>query len=328
MDKSVELNFQELIRLGDLETSTDSFVTLVKRDFVRLEQRIKEVGSSQVGIHNAEYLKTIRMVQSHFQLCETINMGIGYLSSSVSHDQEKEVLTAAIVAELFQKHENGLKPIVLPIDLFYQYLPAILGLVEKTLTFNYDASQQGIKYALLLTGFTKSKVFTEEVLTLVPTQTNAGLSLPYSSMAEFGLHLYAFSEKLPELMREESGKVSRGVRRIMGDNPALEDDAKLLVATGLLLQDKQTWQKLWYEGQDDGTPLFIVAPISFHHAMNRMNLGWGHGVCDYNYRARCSLGAPYTHLFGPITKPINYHDMGLSSKEFQLKVEPLLEKLK
>ena len=65
---------------------------------------------------------------------------------------------------------------------------------------------------------------------------------------------------------------------------------RLLLATSLLLTDKQLWQSLWYEGRPRGTPLFIITSQAFHDAMNRLNRSWGHGGVDYKYRANCSLG--------------------------------------
>jgi len=257
------------------------------------------------------------------------NRGIGYLSSSSKHDRMKELNAASYIAQCFQEKDNPAQPLIVSIDSFYRFIPGNASLVRKTQIFDEIAQEQnpGQDFALILTDFSGSVIFTEEILGRVPTQDNAGMDIFHTT--SFGNDLLKFAGgRLPLLIEEAKGDLSAVLQKITGSRDVLEEDAKLLLVTGLLLQDRQMWQNLLYEGRKRGTPLYIVAPMYFHDAMNRLNLGWGHGGTDYSYRASCSLGNESEPPLDDGVELKNYHDQGLSSEEFKRRIEPILNQFK
>ncbi len=254
------------------------------------------------------------------------NKGFGYLSSSSKHDREKEAKAAFFIARCFQEKENGVKPLVLLIDDIYAFIPETASLVYKTQIFDKIASEQNPRedFAIILTGFSDSEIFTQEILEQVPTQNNAGLGP--GKETPFGQDLMEFATgQLRLLIEEEKGDLKAVLGKIVGTKKGYpEEDGKLLLATGLLLQDIQVWQNLWYESKKKGTMLYIVAPMSFHDAMNRLNLGWGHGGIDYSTRASNSLGNEDAPPLEDGVELKNYHYQGLSSEEFKGRIEPIL----
>lgn len=251
------------------------------------------------------------------------NKGIGYLSASARHEKK----AADFIARCFQ--ERNVTPLVVPIDNFYKFIPGNPSLVSKTLIFNDMAQEMnpGEEFAIILTGFSDSKIFTQNVLDQVPTQENAGLNI--SATTPLGKDLMFFArKKLPLLIGTKKGDLNEVIREIVQTTDSPEEDVRLLLVTGLLLQDRQTWQSLWYEEKEKGTPLYIVAPMSFHDAMNRLNMTWGHGGTDYSYRASSSLGNYDEPPLEDGVKLTNYLDQGTSAEEFQRKIEPILARLK
>lgn len=301
-------SFRYLLEQGNPETSSWPFVQELK------EVRIKDDEKNKLSRIGRQIEWTDR------------NGGIGYLSSSAGHGRPKELLAAAYIASCFSEREISTQPVVVSVDEFYRFTPGNSSLVSKTKLFNEVAEEQNPEqdFALILTGFTESDIFTQEVLEQVPTQNNAGLDL--LKRTEFGRELIYFAHKqLPLIIEQEKGDLGAVLKKIIGTQDGQEENARLLLVTGLLLQDMQAWQDLWYEGKQKGTPLYIVAPLSFHDAMNRLNLGWGHGGTDYSYRASCSLGNNNKPPFEDIELQ-NYHEQGLSAEEFERRIKPLLER--
>jgi len=314
-EKLIE-QYRELVTQGDMEISPNPFV-----------QRLKAQESQSVeveGIDTSELRTAIRRID-----WTNRNTGIGYLSASADHDRRKELSATKYIAGAFETRKVKTKPLIIPIDSFYKFMPSTASLVTKTERFNEIAAGQDPQqnYAIILSDFTESNVFTQEVLEQVPTQRNAGLDS--LSNTEFGVKLLDFSRKeLPIIIEQANGDLRTVISVIGGEQ---ERDAKLLLATGLLLQDAQRWQGLWYEGREKGTPLYIVAPFSFHNAMNRLNFDWGHGATDYRYRASNSLGNYDDPVFGEGKVESQdyqyyYHKQGLSQEEFRRRVEPILKK--
>jgi hypothetical protein len=300
--------YEELLSLGSLDTSPLEFVRELKEIKLSDDERYKlEIVGMRI-------------------LLQDVNKGIGYLSSSSGYNREKELKAAYYIAKCFSKKNNPAQPVIVTIDGFYRFVPGNLSLVGKTLIFNEVATQQspGRDFALILTDFTGSNIFTQKILEQIPTQDNAGLNI--YKITPFGEKLLKFAKKqLPLLMVQEKGDLNAVLKRIIGGGDVQEENAKLLLATGLLLQDCQTWQNLWYESRGKGTPLYIVAPMIFHDAMNRLNLSWGHGAIDYNYRANCSFGAHNEPLFEDKVELRIYSEQGLRAKEFEERIGPLLE---
>ena len=310
-EKLIE-QYRELVTQGDMDISTNPFVQSLKAQESEGVE-VDDIDTSRLRIPIRRIKRTNR------------NAGIGYLSASANHDRQKEMLATKCIADAFETREAKIKPLIIPIDSFYKFIPSTASLVTKIQTFDEIARRQDSQqnYVFILSDFTESNVFTQEILEQVPTQINAGLEL--FSNTEFGRKLLDFSQKeLPVIIERENGDL-RTVINVVGGGQ--ERDTRLLLAIGLLLQDIQRWQGLSYEGREKGTPLYIVAPFSFHNAMNRLNFEWGHGATDYRYRASSSLGNFDDPVFGEVgSQDFNtiYHKQGLSQEEFRRRVEPIL----
>ncbi|MCA9373223.1 hypothetical protein KC921_03965 [Candidatus Woesebacteria bacterium] len=251
--------------------------------------------------------------------------GFGYLSSSVDYDLCKENKAAAYIAECFAQKEHPAQPVVVSIDDFYVFLPGTPSLVTKTQIFDEVAAEQqpAVDFAIVLSDFTRSKLFSQEILEQIPSQDNAGMN-PYHQ-THFGISfLHSAETQLVPLLLKSEGDLSAVVSDIRTVTDCSEEDAKLFLVTNLLLKDRQMWQNLWYEGKAKGTPLYIVAPMSFHDAMNRLNLNWGHGGTDYNYRAKNSLGSNNNPPLDDGVEVSRYHEQGLSATAFSKRMQPIL----
>lgn len=320
-ESSTPLSPEELIDIGRVESSKHPFVKKV--GFVKIpDEFLKE----------EEVQRVLRPVQ------RTNNIrGFGYLSSSQNFDPDKELLWAAIISRSFRANNAfGATPLIIPIDTFYTFRPGILSLVDKTKMFNLETKySEEIKkqfgehpqFILILTGLTDSMIFNQQVLDQVPHQINAGLSIESgikSPDQEFTNKLgHFYRDELAYLFTEKQGRVDKVLERL-AHRCKTREDANLLLIAGLLLQDRQRWQNLWYENQaKGGTPLYIIAPYSFHQAMNRLNIFWGHGSIDYHYRASCSLGA-YIQPPGEDIPYARLEEQGLSFEEFSSRVTPYL----
>src|SRR3989344_930416 len=269
MTNEREISFPEILTLGDMQYSSHKFV-----------REVGQVDTSRSIPELDRLLKPITWGDSY--------RGVGYSSSSLNHDPEKEKLCAAYVAGAFQ--ERGISPLVIPVDEFYRYLPSVTSLSEKTRLLSKISKE---RRSVVLTGFTSSVLFAQGVLEKIPNQVEIGMDPLKVDPDQLALAIRTnkFAMSLPDLFSTKNGDL-KAVLQFLTPDESLFDGTKLLLATSLLLQDRQTWQSLWYErAKEGGIPLYIVAPESFHNAMNRLNYNWGHGTFDYHYRANNSLGA-------------------------------------
>lgn len=336
---------KNLIALGEIERSSHSVVTAVREALGSLDEKLAVHSNGKIQSVEDRRLGYVRWIS------ETANpqnpQGFGYLASSLEYDAEKETLWAGVAVDAFQK--AGFHPLVLPIDDFYRYIPDSWRLMcpHTSLTFKvrqlsaekmYDKQKK--PYALVLTGFTQSKVFSATTINEIPHQDDAGFL--YSHYTPFAKSLYDFSKnKFPLLLVHEHGSLQNLLfsfaQKISG---VREEDIRLLAATALMLADGQSWQSLWHVG----IPLYVVAPKPFHDAMNRLNFCWGHGAMDYQYRAMHSLRANNYPIFEVIDgkfktesdfrKEFNLENYiaspdprmkGLDAKEFEQRLNPLVE---
>lgn len=307
-----KISAENLIELWSIETSRNGYVEKVREYMEDIGGKLKELSEGEIkGIK--QKIVPIRSRIEH----KNVNKGFGYLSSSQEHNREKEILCSAIIADSFKNRDLKTTPLVVPIDNIYSFFPGNASLVYKTELFE-DRKREG-EYAIILTGITDSEIFTQKVLEQIPQQYNAGLDF-FRGCSELGTKLYEFSNGMDIVLERNNGSLKKTLEEI-AEKGDLED-AKLFLATNLLLQDKQTWQDLWYEKKGKGTPLYIVAPQTFHDAMNRLNLSWGHGTCDYNYRA--TFGGHDAPVFGEY-KAVPYEEQGLSADDFKTKVGRFLK---
>ncbi|MDD2656027.1 MAG: hypothetical protein PHQ18_00435 [Patescibacteria group bacterium] len=264
------------------------------------------------------------------------NNGFGYLSSSAEYDRKTEQKTASLIANFFQERgeikQEKTTPIFVTIDDFYKLMPDLKpSFVAKARIVDSIASLQKPNEActLILTGFTDSKIFTEETLEQVPTQEQAGLYTKKET--EFGKNLLKFAEKLlPKIISAKNGNLNEVLNFLTDNATFTEQDAKLLLATALLLQDIHQWQDLWYERMTNKAVFYIVAPQPFHDAMNRLNMNWGHGLTDYDNRASITFGA---HNTSPLEKIDDEEQVagnklkkGLEMQEFERRIAPILNR--
>jgi hypothetical protein len=325
------IGFEGMIELGDIDNSKDPFVTEVRQALTNLDDRILEQRNKLIDPSDEEavkkYNKTILMATRPIEWSNKMS-GFGYASSSLVNDLEKEVISAAIIARAFQKSEMKATPLIIPVDKLYTYYPtANPSFVTKTrLIFDRESIESGKQnYALLVSGFSLSKVFTGSTLEQIPSQKNVGWSLIGGKNTELAEKIGIFAKNIYVKINEENGNIEEVIRKI-ARTPENIEDARLILATSLLLQDIQAWQDLWYEGSKRGTPLYIVAPVLFHDAMNRLNMCWGHGGTDYRYRAMVLRNneSPFFDIYDEEKAP-GYREQGLSTKEFEKKVSKFLD---
>lgn len=319
------------------EATSDKIKSVGALSFKDLIDRSSKWDSklNEVNLTDDEERRLKRLgLKIKYSVIDGRNKGHGYISSSSGYDKEKELKLVSYVARCFR--EGGVQPVVVSIDEFYRFYPVRLSLVRKTLTFDRIAENQQPEqdFAIILTGFTESAIFTQQILDQVPYQPNAGLDVS-SERTQFGNDLLMFAaRKLPSLIKKENGDLSAVLETIMKTGNFPEEDARLLLVTGLLLQDIQAWQDLWYEQKawegkkPKGTSLYIVAPKSFHDAMNRLNIHWGHIAVDYRYRAANSLGNADEPPLEDTDVETRYYKQGISGEEFQRRIGPILDRLK
>jgi len=312
--------FYKLIKAGTIDNSSDPF---------RLEVSEKIRKISEEGLKNKT--RSLRLMETFITNAD-IKSGYGIISSSPDHDFEKETLATAYVASIFIRYKQEYQlPLIFNIDDIYSLPPYEPSLVGKIIFFEHlrKSFESEKKYLIILTGLSRSKIFEEKILNQVPNQENARLTYHFVSdpssypNIEFGEKLYEFSNRLPQLFLQKKGVINEIMTEIKKNKNEVDDKGlKLLMVTGLLLQDRQRWQTLWFEGQDSGTFLFIVAPSSFHHAMNRLNAMWGHGAYDYFARASLKLPDP---IFEESASNVSYERQGLNSENFIKLTKPWLD---
>lgn len=314
---------EQLIEIGRIDTSSHPFVIQVREVLPALNQRMEQRLAGQVEAREDSVEVDLRRISSVL-LWSNHHKGFGYMAPSLNNSVEDEVLATALVNSYFREGKMGTEPLVIPIDIFYSYYPGQLSLVGKVGMFNEQVGEEG-RFSLILTDFSGSKIFTDDTLNKIPNQDEIGLSF-FKNGDELAQMIMDTSRyKIDEIFIQEKS-IEGVLLRLSGTDNS--ESARLLLVTTLLLSDRQTWQNLWYESREKGTPLYIIAPAIFHHAMNRLNLSWGHGGCDYQYRASCSLGAFDEPLFDREVRIPKYHEIGLSKAEFRRIVEPLLVNLR
>lgn len=265
--------------------------------------------------------------------------GVGYVSSSEFLDRTCEERSCAYLVSLLRDKKPEFTPIIVPIDEIYKISPpyGIVSIVTNIVTeLSYEMDSK-VRPVVVLSGITTSKVFDEKTLLDVPTTKNMGYiwssgtdRLGKSLHSETANLLSSFVKKiLPTLLKDTNGDLDLLLRVVTTQYESNIEDAKLLIATGLLRLDSQRWQDPWYEmsSRGGGVPIFVVAPTIFHYAMSRVDGGAVHTPYDYAYRAGNSLGAFNDPLFGENTDQRPYPEQGLSQKEFEVRVRPILVKL-
>jgi len=266
------------------------------------------------------------------------NTGLGYAATSETHDREKELLLTAYIAKAFKERafDHETIPVVVPIDEFYRFIPGNSSLVMKTRLFNEFSEKEfpGKNFVIILSGFSDSIIFTKSVLEKIPFQTNAGLGLLFNRddvHPEVGQNLLKFSDSTFALMME---RLNGDLKAVLAEVMTLastkdEESAKLIIAMCLILHDCQAWQSLWCESGGQGTPLYVVAPASYHHAVNRFNFSCGHGAVDYHYR--CMLGVCDEPVFEPEPEGeldiVPYPNQGPSAEDYESRVGTILKAL-
>lgn len=294
MEMEEDMNFEELIALADNPPTKECHKSL-----------------DQIPA-------TLKRVSRAIRFAGERNGGFGYCSTEDADSADAEAIVVDLIVGAFR--DRNIIPIKIDIDVFYGYAPRILSIVEKIRHFDTERQERGLpnRYAIVLTGFGESILFPTQALQSIPVQENAGLGILKNT--EFGKLLSHTSNMLVYAI-EQHGSLNALLEHTCS---RFGEDGNLFLATCLLLQDRQTWQELWYEwtGSEGGTSLFIVAPPCFHDAMNRLNLSWGHGHTDYAYRA--TLGRSDQALSKDGEEPEPYHKQGLSSEEFERRMRPIL----
>ena len=247
-----ELTTQGLIELGSIETSSHPFVQHVRR-FLELDREafVAKAKSFHAVEDIAEKLEDVEdSITWHGHV--PYNYGFGYLSSSSKHDFDKEAFCAAVVAGALKT--TGAQPLVVPIDKFYSYMTYNCSLVAKARFF---ADQEVIdRPAIVLSGFTQSAIYTEEVLRQIPHQYNIAES--------------------SDVFQAEFEKFAQGIHRFFKENVSVEqtldwilkghaleqqEGAQLLLAAALIWANQEAFQPLSYR-----KPTFLLL-LQLHSIM-------------------------------------------------------------
>lgn len=332
------LSEEEIIAIGDLETSSHLYVAEVRDTLNNLEKRLSEASS---GLVSGFEDKAVKTVTAPLRISGSPR-GFGHVASSFEHNKSMETLWAAIIARAFMESELKFHPIVIPIDEYYRFLPSYLSIVGKTteISRNKMCDASGRPYAIILSGFTDSVMFKHDVLQEMPVQHEIyGCKVTGRKPMAMIQAFEKFCESTSTRIFEDNNGSAKSALEMLA-TAGKKDDAALLLCSALLLQDSQRWQNLWYE-QKQGIPLYIVAPFHFHQAMTRMNAawGWGHTPSEYNYRAGCSLGdywfPPINVVDGRIKGMMEYSEeetreliykKNINGAEFEARIKPILDK--
>ncbi|MDD4617153.1 MAG: hypothetical protein PHW76_08610 [Alphaproteobacteria bacterium] len=330
-----QLSYDNLLKLGDIETSENPFVAKVRSIQGREQEIVAVLAPDEPA--QSKILDKIAFQTLTIELSDRC-AGFGYASSNENGGSDKEALISSFIVSAFKASGMKVEPLLLSVVDYYSYQPEKLSLVGKTKSITREEFKENGKpqHAIVLSDFSNSDLFSARVMTEIPCQDALGLAYNCcdEKLKSFGERLRAFSyEQLP-LIVEENGGINQTVATLSEATSATSEDErhdlKMLLATSLLLQDRQMWQDLWYE-TGTGVPLFIVAPKCFHDAMNRVNLAWGHGSVDYHYRAGNSLEASDASLFEGIEpakeKIIPYREQGMNATQVMARLEPMLARL-
>jgi hypothetical protein len=264
--------------------------------------------------------------------------GHGLISSSGGYDRNKEITWAAAIARLFRDRNNQpnqparpTKLVVVPVDIFYRYIPGNPSWVSKAEILQNQTSGDGNDYAIILTGFTESSVFLDTVIGDIPTAGVAGFRTWLEELdkpsSKFQIKMTKTYQEIARIIERENGDINSAIQVLMSKKRGVsEEDARLLMAVFLLSRDPTKWQGL-SEG-DEGVGLFIVAPLALHQAIIRLTGGIGD---ENNYTYRADRGGYEAHLkplseisSGEPFDPNSYQKPGLSLVDFQRRIAPFL----
>ena len=321
-----------------VDTASDGLAAAVRTQLPFLEKDLARLSRGKVALDDDYLAAVLRKLAGDAHT----HKGVGYWASSLGADPAKELLISALAVRCLK--EANLEPLVIPLDDFLVYPPQTeSSFVARSANFDEDTNRHSssTQFALVISGFCSSTLLPDDLLRLIPSQEEAGL---WREVSECGGLLGLFAQNLWRFENRAGPRAGlKCVQEIVQNESGVTSaDVKLLYATALLLQDRNTWQRLWYERSKKGTPLMIVAPSSFHQAMNRLNRDWGKGGPDYQYRCCCSLGALDMPVFeelgreiltgGQLTGLWTAHDPrvvqnGLSRQQFEIRVMPILRKL-
>jgi len=298
--KTESLTGRELVKLGDVENPSTKFVEDVVEALNDLDTKITEMSLGKVTGYNT---KVVEYIVSPVEWTSRVG-GFGFLSVS-DHNYTEEVIWTAIAVKAFQGSDANLHPLVVSIDDFYSFLSGQPSLPMKTQFFSDENLRDDHQrpYAIILSDFSSSGIFTRDNLEEIPLQKTLGLG-PFYKPTDLGQRFFQFAKyEIPRMLEEH--KTIEGVVNIMSQNSD-EEDVKYLMCSSLLL-DPGNWQSLWYESRE-GVPLYVVAPIVFHSAVDNLNEFLGHGQNDYSYRARNSLGGNKQPGFSIVDGQLKTHD--------------------
>ncbi len=278
------LSEHDLIEIGTVATSRHPFVSEVRRILPNLDDMLKVEYGIGLGHPPVKDFSENVMIAP--------NKGHGYVASSRDHDIQKELLWTSVVVSALQKNVcHSFEPLVLPVDVLYQYQPEVCDLTKKVFYFNPIFNSEGKNYFFILSDFCSSALYDEKTLTDIPSQEElGGLGEEHQYLErKYGLTFGGASRKFYDVIADSLKRCDGNVKNTLSDLQSRyfsvdPDDVKLLVAA-TLLNSMGNWQRLWYESRGNGVPLYIIAPEAFHHALNNLRIFDGHSHYEYQYRA-------------------------------------------
>lgn len=222
--------------------------------------------------------------------------GYGFLAPSFGVEKGAEVIATAAIAKAMS--ETGKRPLIMSFDdLYTELAPLQLSIVGKMKVLKDVLEERRERRGVIVTGMSRSSLFTEEALRDVPSQDVLSQWAVSQAGAKQALAAVRVSAPLILLPPSSTASERPAARALIQAMPKKERD--LLFATIMLTMDIQSWQDLWWENaKKKGPTLFIVAPTVFHAAMTRLNRSHGHGIEDYLLRVTypSSLFSPTDQL--------------------------------
>ena len=281
--------------------------------------------------------------------------GIGYLTSSLHHNENVEAYWTAKVAKTLI--DSGRHPLIISVDEAYltSQATSVIVMAQKLTKLGYVKDSNGRNYVIVITGVSRSVLFTENILRQIPSREHLESSLaaePYFRALNGTLALNQSQVFFGKSMAENITKLAQLVKQKTGTSPDSEC-IKLWLQFYILNHDVD-WQSLWYEYTDNsglGVPVYIVAPESFHSAIDRMHDNWTKSPHDYRYRSSHSLGGNIMPAIDSIdekvmlsgelleylrpkqgdtpesSKLLNYPRRGISPQEFKRRTQHIVDAL-
>ncbi len=315
-----ELTREDLIRLGDIDDPSTKY-TRQLQGFIASQENLYRELQCLTADTSKEVHGEIRRVLRRLVLRDPARGGIGYLTSSLGQNTEYENMWTGLVAKTFK--ERPAKPIVIEIDALFSFYPKSPSLVRKVKMFSEGgtADQEGIPYVLVASGVTDSKLFPKRVMERIPRQTQVPNELEKFFVNSFQDMLRNTSSPL-DLLERWKKIVPKTVENI-------DEDINVLLAW-CLLRALGNWQGLWYEGEEKGVGLYIVAPAYFHDAIIRVR-----SKDEYQDRSKVTFGSNDNPVFdrsesGEIILEFPMRNRGMqgdSLEQCQERLVPLAEEL-